>query len=141
MSEEEIDFEIRSIFLKAMIMLIGDYNNFSFYTEDEVPIFNKEAFFQSHTSKSFQNFLNQMVETQIFHQFLLNEKNLYFKKLNRNNPDYELVDTSFFKKMISKYPELLNTEEIRRKATSIKKQMSKKRVFSSKKWGEKVIKF
>ena len=133
LSEEEIDFEVRLIFLKAMIMLIGDYNNFSFYTEDEVPLFNKEAFFESHTSKSFQNFLSQMVETQIFHQFLLNEKNLYFKKLNKNDIDYELVDTSFFKKMISKFPELLNTEEIRKRAISIKKQ-SKKRVFSSKKF-------
>ena len=55
-------------------MLIGDYNNFVFYTEDEIPLFNKEAFVQSHKDKNSKLFLGEMVKTQIFNQFLLNKK-------------------------------------------------------------------
>lgn len=66
-----------------MIMLIGDYNNFLFYTEDEIPLFNKEAFVQSHKDKNSQLFLGEMVKTQIFNQFLLNEKQLYIKTKNK----------------------------------------------------------
>ena len=37
----EIDNQIRTVFLKSMIMLMGDYNNFIFYTKDEIPLFSK----------------------------------------------------------------------------------------------------
>jgi hypothetical protein len=131
-SDEELDKNIRMIFLKAMIMLIGDFNNFVFYTEDEIPLFNKEAFVQSHKDKNSQIFLGEMVKTQIFNQFLLNEKQLYIKtknkikdisnnfknkddtnleenKDNNNNlNNYELIDTSYFKKLISIHHDLLN---------------------------------
>ena len=142
--DEEIDKQIRMIFLKAMIMLIGDYNNFLFYTEDEIPLFNKEAFVQSHKDKNSQFFLGEMVKTQVFNQFLLNEKQLYIKtqnklkdisKINSNNENnldkndklennkinYELIDTSYFKKYISVYHDLLNSEKIRNRASSSKK--------------------
>ena len=44
-SDEELDKKIRMIFLKAMIMLIGDYNNFLFYTEDEYLYLIKKLLF------------------------------------------------------------------------------------------------
>ena len=134
------------VFLKAMIMLIGDYNNFLFYTEDEIPLFNKEAFVQSHKDKNSQYFLGEMVKTQIFNQFLLNEKQLYIKTKNKlkdisnkmdylvtqndqnsKNPiNYELIDTSYFKKLISTHHDLLNSEIIRKRAFSSKKPVSSK---------------
>ena len=136
-SDEELDSKIRMIFLKAMIMLIGDYNNFLFYTEDEIPLFNKEAFVQSHKEKNSQLFLGEIVKTQIFNQFLLNEKQLYIKTKNKlkdisqnntilqnnnTNPiNYELIDTSYFKKLISIHHDLLNTEKMRSRAFSSKK--------------------
>ena len=156
-SDEEYDKKIRMIFLKAMIMLIGDYNNFLFYTEDEVPLFNKEAFVQSHKEKNSQLFLGEMVKTQIFNQFLLNEKLLYIKTKNKirdisnnnnnclnknetniNNPNaYELIDTSYFKKLISMNQNLLNSEKIRSRALSSKKlvvsKSSKKKLISQRK--------
>jgi len=144
LSDEEIDKKLRTIFLKAMIMLIGDYNNFLFYTEDEIPLFNKEAFVQSHKDKNSQLFLGEMVKTQIFNQFLLNEKQLYMKTKNKlkditqnnmnwndknlekkdeknNQINYELVDTSYFKKIISVHHDLLNSEKIRNRASSSKR--------------------
>ena len=157
-SDEELDKKIRMIFLKAMIMLIGDYNNFVFYTEDEIPLFNKEAFVQSHKDKNSKLFLGEMVKTQIFNQFLLNEKQLYIKtknklkdisnnlekKLNENEQsnnnnlnNYELIDTSYFKKLISIHHDLLNSEKIRNRASSSKKSIlsknSKKRTNSQRK--------
>ena len=154
-SDEEIDRKIRTIFLKAMIMLIGDYNNFLFYTEDEIPLFNKEAFVQSHKDKNSQLFLGEMVKTQIFNQFLLNEKQLYIKTKNKlkditqnnmnwndqnlqkkdekdNQINYELVDTSYFKKIISVHHDLLNSEKIRNRASSSKR-------FNTIKSGKKLV--
>ena len=163
-SDEELDKKIRMLFLKAMIMLIGDYNNFVFYTEDEIPLFNKEAFVQSHKNKNSQLFLGEMVKTQIFNQFLLNEKQLYIKTKNKlkdisnnnmnnlcgsadknlneigddknNINNYELIDTSYFKKYISIHHDLLNSEKIRNRAFSSKKipsKSSKKRTNSQRK--------
>ena len=137
-SSKEMDKQIRLVFLKAMIMLIGDYNNFIFYTEDEMPIFNKAAFVESHKDKTSQFFLNEMVKTQIFNQFLLNEKqlrtkiNFKLKKISnntnhlnnaeqQNENNYELNDTSYFKKLISQNQNLLNSEKIRSRAFSSKK--------------------
>ena len=122
----EIDKQIRIVFLKSMIMLMGDYNNFIFYTKDEIPLFSKDAFVQSHKEKSSQLFLSEMVKTQIFNQFLLNEKQLStligFRKINNSNIfDEELVDTSYFKQLIAKYQNLVNSEKIRNRAFSTKK--------------------
>ena len=159
-SDEEIDIKLRTIFLKAMIMLIGDYNNFLFYTEDEIPLFNKESFVQSHKDKNSQLFLGEMVKTQIFNQFLLNEKQLYIKTKNKlkdithnnmnwndknlekkdekdNQINYELVDTSYFKKIISVHHELLNAEKMRNRASSSKRfntiKSTKKKLVSQRK--------
>ena len=122
----EIDKQIRIVFLKSMIMLMGDYNNFIFYTKDEIPLFSKDAFVQSHKEKSSQLFLSEMVKTQIFNQFLLNEKQLStligFRRINNSNIfDEELVDTSYFKQLIAKYQNLVNSEKIRNRAFSTKK--------------------
>ena len=150
-SSKEMDKQIRLVFLKAMIMLIGDYNNFIFYTEDEMPIFNKAAFVESHKDKTSQFFLNEMVKTQIFNQFLLNEKQLHTKinfKLKKisnninhinninnaeqqNENNYELNDTSYFKKLISLNQNLLNSEKIRSRAFSSKKIKKNKNKKSS----------
>ena len=160
-SDEELDKKIRLIFLKALIMLFGDYNNFLFYTEDEIPLFNKEAFVQSHKDKNSQLFLAEMVKTQIFNQFLLNEKQLYIKTKNKlrdissnnyentmnlndkkdnnnnNQINYELIDTSYFKNLISIHHDLLNSEKIRSKAYSSKKppisKGNKKKISSQRK--------
>ena len=126
----ELDMKIRLVFLKTMICLIGDYNNFTFYkNNDDMPLFNTEAFIESHKEKQIKLFYGQMTKTQLFKQFLLNERQLYFYN-NKNNINDNMnneenildenfdinncVDTSYFKKMIQKYPELINNEEIRK---------------------------
>ena len=131
----EIDNQIRTVFLKSMIMLMGDYNNFIFYTKDEIPLFSKDAFVQSHKEKSSQFFLYEMVKTQIFNQFLLNEKQLSTligaHKLNNTNIfDEELIDTSYFKKLITKYQDLVNSEKIRNRAFSSKKIKRTKKIIN-----------
>ena len=131
----EIDNQIRTVFLKSMIMLMGDYNNFIFYTKDEIPLFSKDAFVQSHKEKSSQFFLYEMVKTQIFNQFLLNEKQLSTligaHKLNNTNIfDEELIDTSYFKKLITKYQDLVNSEKIRNRALSSKKIKRTKKIIN-----------
>ena len=117
--ENEIDKEIRNVFLKSMIMLMGDYNNFIFYTEDEIPLFSKDAFIQSHKEKSSQCFLFEMTRTQIFNQFLLNEKLIHTKTKISN--EFEIIDTSYFKRLIAKNQNLVNSEKIRNRAFSTKK--------------------
>ena len=123
-NSKEIDQQIRLVFLKSMIMLIGDYNNFIFYTNDEIPLFNKAAFIESHKDKTSQYFLAEMIKTQIFSQFLLNEKLLRANMSNKGQQkeyNFELVDTSYFKRLISLNQNLLNSEKIRSRAFSSKK--------------------
>ena len=123
-NSKEIDKQIRLVFLKSMIMLIGDYNNFIFYTTDEIPLFNKVAFIESHKDKTSQYFLSEMIKTQIFSQFLLNEKLLRSKMSSKGQQkeyNYEIVDTSYFKRQISLNQNLLNSEKIRSRAFSSKK--------------------
>ena len=111
-NENEIDMDIRLIFIKAMLLLIGNYNSYTFYTKDDnMPLFNKEAFVDSHKDEKMKLFLGQMVKTQIFNQFLLNEKQLYL--YNKNIKDKNIfddnfdinncVDTSYFKKIGEKF--------------------------------------
>ena len=136
MNDIDLDMEIRLVFLKTMICLIGDYNNYTFYkNDDDMPLFNKEAFIESHKEKEIKLFYGQMTKTQLFNQFLLNERQLYFfnnknkKKININNKnnnildeDFDInncIDTSYFKKMIQKYPELINNEEIRKSSLDL----------------------
>ena len=140
MNDIDIDMEIRLVFIKTMILLIGDYNNYTFYTnDDDMPLFNKEAFIESHKEKKTKLFLEQMTKTQLFNQFLLNERKLYFynknKNINKNTSYSKLVyedndknenidinnyiDTSYFKKMIEKFPELINSEKIRKSSLDL----------------------
>ena len=127
-SDVELDIKIRLVFLKTMICLIGDYNNYTFYkNDDDMPLFNIEAFIESHKERQIKLFYEQMTKTQLFKQFLLNERQLYFynirKNINMNKQNNILdenfdinncVDTSYFKKMIKNFPELINNEEIRK---------------------------
>ena len=125
-NEIELDMEIRLIFLKVMIILIGDYNNYIFYTnDDDMTLFNKEAFIEAHKDKQMKLFLEQVIKTQLFKQFLFNEKQLYLndknvniKKLNSKesneiyfDDNYDInycIDTSYFKILVERYPELVN---------------------------------
>ena len=117
-NEVKIDMDIRLIFIKAMILLIGDYNNYIFYTKDEnSPLFNKEAFIEAHKEKQSKLFLRQMINTQIFNQFIFNEKQSFLNDKNINNNDnidiknnYENI--SYFKKFIEKYPEYVNNKNL-----------------------------
>ena len=126
----EMDMEIRLIFLKSMLILIGDYNNYIFYTnDDDMTLFNNEAFIEAHTEKQMKLFLEQLIKTQLFKQFLLNEKQLYlYDKNNKkikskesneiyieNNYDIDnYIDTSYFKKLAEKYPEFINNPKFRK---------------------------
>ena len=47
-----------------MIMLIGDYHNFTFITNDKMPLFNEEAFLNTHTQKDMKCYLKEFISTQ-----------------------------------------------------------------------------
>ena len=126
----EMDMDIRLIFLKTMLMIMGDYNNYIFYTnDDDMTLFNNEAFIEAHSEKQMKLFLEQFIKTQLFKQFLLNEKQLYlYDKNNKkiiskeNNEIYaennydikDFIDTSYFKKLAKKYPEFINDPKFRK---------------------------
>ena len=138
----DLDMEIRLVFIKTMILLIGDYNNYTIYkNDDDKPLFNKEAFIESHKEKQIKLFYEQMAKTQLFNQFLLNEKELYFYNKNKektsidninneNNIEEKIInnnyiDTSYFKKMIKKYPQFINNEEIRKSSLELDSNVDK----------------
>ena len=117
----EIEIEIKTIFLRLMVILFGDYNSYTFYTHDDnIPIFNKEAFIESKKDKEMKLFMSQIIKTQNFNQFLFNERELYFcnyNKIEKSNDDSckvnntyknEFIDTSYFKKLTADLSSLDN---------------------------------
>ena len=131
--KQDNEFLTKLIFTQSLIMLIGDYNNYTFFIEEEKPLFNKEAFIESHKEKEFKSFLNQFLKTKLFNNFLENEKKIWFMKKNNENEENEIhnndnndidYDTSFFIKISLKFPELINNYQIRNNVNSISNIMN-----------------
>ena len=119
-SQDELNKTIKDIFIKAMIILIGDYKNYTFVTGEEMPLFNREAFMNAHNQRDMKMFLNEMTSTQIFNQFLFNEK-ISFNNNTNSNIDLKpnlYIDSSYFLSMISKNKDLINTQQVRRRSCS-----------------------
>ena len=125
--KKNIEIETKQAFIKSIIMLIGDYNNYAYYVEEEKPLFNKEAFIESRKDKDFKNYLSQMVNNELFNSFLENQKNYFLidkdiqkenveDKNNINDINKNKVknfdDIKYFIKFISKNQELLNNQQI-----------------------------
>ena len=126
LTNTEINKSIREIFIKAMIILMGDYKNYTFLTEEELPLFNKEAFANAHGQKDIK-FLSEIIRTQSFIQFLYNERQLKiqnYENLEENEKEkekdkYTCIDITYFLNMISKNSNLINSEQIRKRANSV----------------------
>ena len=114
----DINKHIKDVFVKAMIMLIGDYHNFTFITNDKMPLFNEEAFLNTHTQKDMKCYLKEFISTQNFYQFLFHSRN---KCKN-------YLDMSYFISILSKHQNLINTQQVRQRSTSVKnsKRLSNK---------------
>lgn len=122
-NKDDLNKAFKNIFIKLMIMLIGDYKNFTFVTDEEMPLFNKEAFLNSHIKKDMRAFLDEMTETQIFNQFLFNEKIAFNHNITQSmdiKPNL-YIDSSYFLYMINKNPDLINTQQVRKRSSSSSK--------------------
>ena len=75
--KQNVEYNTKIAFMKSLLMLIGDYSNYSFYIEEQKPLFNIEAFIESHKDKEFKSFLNRLLNTQLFNNFLENEKKYF----------------------------------------------------------------
>ena len=65
--------EIKDIFLKGMILIIGEYNHHLFFSHEETPIFDSQSFINTFPNKE-KSFYSEIISTQLFNQFLFNEK-------------------------------------------------------------------
>ena len=83
----KIEIETKKSFIKNIIMLIGDYNNYTFFFDEEKPLFNKEAFIESHKDKDFKNYLIQIINTNLFNIFLEKQKQFFLidKNISQEN--------------------------------------------------------
>ena len=104
-----IEYETKLIFIKSIIMLIGNFEYYTFFSEEK-SWFNREAFVESYKEKDFQNYLNLFVNTNLFNDFLDEQKKLYLSK-NSNNidtyPTVEIIsDVYYFNKILYNYQDL-----------------------------------
>ena len=118
---QNLEIDTKLVFIKSLIMLIGDYNNFTFYIEEEKTLFNRKAFIESHKEKDFKNYLNQLINTNFFNKFLEEQRKIYIKeknKINGKEEDRETINNNliFFNKFLSKFPELINNHQLRNNA-------------------------
>ena len=141
---QNIEYDTKLTFIKGLLILIGDYNNFTLFIEGEKPLFNREAFIESHKEKEFKYFLNQLVKTKLFEEFLDNEKKIFFMKNIKNENDKNEIqndvsinnkkyyDTSLFLKILYDFPDLINNYKIKNKLDSISNIMDKDTYFKAK---------
>lgn len=71
MKIEAIEFSVRDIFIRSFVELFGDYVRYLSFI-DEVPLFNTESFLKNRPEKD-SKFYDELVQTQIFRQFLQND--------------------------------------------------------------------
>ena len=115
---QKMEIWTKSAFLNTIIMLIGDYNNHTFYLDEEKPLFNNEAFIESHKDKYFKNYLNLFVNTDLFTNFLKSQKKLFI--IDKNNYDSKVINSKelkyaiYFIKFILQYPDLINNQQIKK---------------------------
>ena len=100
---QNLEITTKFAFLKGIIMLIGDYNNYIFNIGEEEPLFNKEGFIEAHKDKDFKNYLNLFLSTNLFSNFLIKQKN-----------NDELNNIKYFIKIISQNTDLLNNQQIKK---------------------------
>ena len=123
--KQNIEYFTKLAFIKSLLIIIGDYNNYTFYIEGEKPLFNKESFIEAHKDKEFKYFLNQIINISLFHQFLENEKKIFFEdKTEGCSNQHDLInnkyyDTSYFTKISSKFSILINNYQIRNNKNSL----------------------
>lgn len=142
---QNIEYDTKLTFIKGLLMLIGDYNNYTFFIEGEKPLFNIEAFIESHREKEFKYFLNQLIKTKLFEEFLENEAKIYFMKKNKKkeNEKNEIqkdisidnkkyYDTSLFLKISYDFQILINNYQIKKNSDSISNVMNKDTYFKAK---------
>ena len=125
-----VEEKIRDTFLKVLVMMFGNYQVFIFITND-MPIFNSESFLL--TKDKDKDFYNEIIQTQNFSQFLLNENDIIIRKRKKmkeilNEPygkqyDNLLIDTSLFTiKARKQLNEIEKTYNMKVRSHSIKKQ-------------------
>ena len=111
--ENDISFnqKIQKIFLTAMILILGEYKNHIFFTDEEMPYFNVDSFIETKPKRD-RPFYSEFLSTQLFAQFLYNEKLILLTKkqkvMNNNNKgkiSKYFIDTSYFNEKLKKWEE------------------------------------
>ena len=98
--KQHIEFETKIIFMKCIHMLICDIDNYIFFT-GEKPLFNKDAFIENHKDKDFRNFLSLFVTTNLFNDFLDEQKIIYFSQIKIFNDDNHMEKNKYSKEKIN----------------------------------------
>ena len=99
----QIKEKIRKVFCTAMIMMMGDYKRYLYYMEGDTNVFNNECLLQ-HRKKEERNFYKEFISTQLFSQFIANEKeaNKYgksnFSTMKYDNAMYSLNTYNYLSK-------------------------------------------
>ena len=98
--KQHIEFETKLIFIKSISMLIDGIDNYTFYTEEKA-LFNKEAFIEKHKDKDFRNFLCLFVNTNLFNDFIEEQKNIYFSEIKNFSDDIHIEKNKYSKEEIN----------------------------------------
>ena len=104
-----INEKIQLVFLKVMIIFIGEYKKYVYYTEnDEKPILDKEGLISNFKIDNKENrtstIINEIISTQNFMQFLMSQKKNYFlnEGFNKEIDIYQIDIISVIQKNLSK---------------------------------------
>lgn len=115
--------KLKEIFCKIIALMINNYKSYLFFVENEIALFNSECFIESKRNEE-KPYYKEMIQTQMFTQFINNEKEIYLRKNKKrksqkvntiNVNDSIIVDTEYFNTIIE------NEEKTKKPQSPIKK--------------------
>jgi hypothetical protein len=124
---DKVDNTIREIFVKVMVMLFGDFKKYAKLADDGFVVFNYDVFVINRP-KAYKKFYQELVQTQIFKEFLqkdslregnFNNSNNLIPGLSNNS---SLINHNYFQNMCLRHISLINPSS--RKSKSEKRSSS-----------------
>lgn len=119
----EYEEKLKEVFCKVIALMLNNYKSYLFFVENEITLFNSECFIESKSNEE-KPYYKEMIQTQMFTQFINNEKERYLRKNKRrksqnfntiNVNDSIIVDTGYFNTIIE------NEEKTKKAQSPIKK--------------------
>lgn len=138
---DKVDNTIREIFVKVMVMLFGDFKKYSKLADDGFVVFNYDVFVLNRP-KAYKKFYHELVQTQIFKEFLQKDslREWNFNTTNNFIPGFSntnsIINHNYFQNMCIRHISIINPSSRKSKSEKRSSSVSQNNLINITKEGE-----